>query len=309
MERILYFLKGKTDGAKAFYLLGPTIFFWLLVWGFPLLSGVLLSFFHWVGAASAPRFNGIGNYVRFFSEPVYYLALWRSVWIGLLATTITVVGGFAAALLMNMPLKGNGLYRVLWYVPAVASVAATTQVINIFIDPISGILNRLLRDWFDVPAVAWQFSLFWSVAFIVLYSVWKGIGYTALIWLAGLKSIDPTLYEAASIDGAGRTNKFWHITLPGLKPIATFIIITGIIGAVQIYEQVLFITNGGPLGQTEVLVTRILKDTFYGFNLGMASTSSVVLAATILVFVVVYFRMTVDSTRSSRRWKARGTHE
>lgn len=259
--------------------------------------GFVLGFFQWVGLADTPKFIWFDNFISFFNNPVYTDALWRSIWLGGLVTVITLSAGFGAALLMNMPLFGKGFYRSIWYIPAVTATVATTQVFNIFLDSNNGVINNILKSMGKDPIV-WQYSVGWGIFWIVVYSVWKGVGGAALIWLAGLQSVDLTLYEAAEIDGAGRWDKLRYVTMPGLKPIATYIVITNLIAAIQIYEQVLFITNGGPYGQTEVLVFRIYRDGFWDFNLGMAGASSLIMALIIITVTVMYYNW---STKSDRR--------
>ncbi|SFT15982.1 carbohydrate ABC transporter permease [Paenibacillus sp. BC26] len=292
------FTKKHRDAIIATVILGPMILWWLVLSGFPILFGFLLGFFEWIGIAGSPKFVGIDNYIRFFQDPLYYNALWRSIWMGGLVTVVTLTAGFGAALLMNMPLFGKGVYRSIWYIPAVTSAVATTQIFNILLDTNNGVINNFLKSIGKEPII-WQYSVFWGVFWIVVYSVWKGVGGAALIWLAGLQSVDPTLYEAAEIDGAGRWGKLMNVTLPGLKPIATYIVITSLIGAIQIYEQVLFMTNGGPYGQTEVLVFRIYRDAFWDFNMGMAGASSLVMAVVVFVVTVLYYRWSTNSDRSN----------
>ncbi|SDX46858.1 carbohydrate ABC transporter permease [Paenibacillus sp. CF384] len=292
------FTKKHRDAIIATVILGPMILWWLVLSGFPILFGFLLGFFEWIGIAGSPKFVGIDNYIRFFQDPLYYEALWRSIWMGGLVTVVTLAAGFGAAMLMNMPLFGKGVYRSVWYIPAVTSAVATTQIFNILLDTNNGVINNFLKSIGKEPIV-WQYSVFWGVFWIVVYSVWKGVGGAALIWLAGLQSVDPTLYEAAEIDGAGRWGKLMNVTLPGLKPIATYIVITSLIGAIQIYEQVLFMTNGGPYGQTEVLVFRIYRDAFWDFNMGMAGASSLVMAVVVFAVTVLYYRWSTNSDRSN----------
>jgi multiple sugar transport system permease protein len=282
------------DALIAAVILSPMFLFWLFVSGFPTLFGFFLGFFEWVGLTDTPNFVWFDNFVSFFKNPVYTDALWRSIWLGGLVTAVTLLAGFGAALLMNLPLFGKGVYRSIWYIPAITSTVATTQVFNIFLDTNNGVINNFLRSIGKEPIV-WQYSAGWGIFWIVVYSVWKGVGGAALIWLAGLQSVDPTLYESAEIDGAGRWGKLRYVTLPGLKPIATFIVITSIIGAIQIYEQVLFITNGGPYGQTEVLVFRIYRDGFWDFNLGMAGASSLIMAVLIIAITVLYYNWSTNS--------------
>ncbi len=298
---------GRKDGLIAAIILTPMILWWLVLSGFPTLFGFVLGFFEWIGISDSPKFVWFDNYVRFFQDPLYYQALWRSIWMGGLVTSITLIAGFGASLLMNLPLFGKGVYRSIWYIPAVTSTVATTQIFNILLDTNNGVINNVLVSLGKEPIV-WQYSVFWGVFWIVVYSVWKGVGGAALIWLAGLQSVDTALYEAADIDGPGRWAKLMNVTLPGLKPIATYIVITSLIGAIQIYEQVLFMTNGGPYGQTEVLVFRIYRDAFWDFNLGMAGASSLIMAVIVFTATVFYYRWSTESDRrtTSNRNRRRG---
>lgn len=287
--------KISKDALIALVLIGPSIIWWGITSALPLTVGFLLGFFEWIGLNSKPKFVWFNNYIRFFTDEYYYMSFLRSVWIGLLCMAITVVLGLLVALLLNMKIKLRGLYRTIWYIPAVTATVATTQIFNMFIDPNTGVVNNILKD-LGMSPVAWTMSTFWGIVWIVIYSAWKGIGGSALIWLAGLQSIDTNLYEAAKVDGANKMQIFNNVTIPGLRPIASYILITGIIGAVQIYEQVMFITGGGPFGTTEVLVYRIMRDAFWDFNFGMAGSSSMVLACFVFIFSVKIFK---NQTRES----------
>lgn len=293
-DRSIKRTRRRNDGFHATILLAPFVGWWVIASGLPTLFGFFLGFFKWQGISGYPQFVGIQNYVVFFTNPLYFQALFRSVWLGLLCVATPTVVGFFIALLMNLPIKGKGIYRTIWYMPGVTAPVVVAQMFGIFTNPVNGILNNFLQNNLHMQPVMWNYSFLWGVIFIVLYSLWGGVGGSAILWLAGLQSIDPQLYEAASIDGANRWNLIRHITLPGLKPITAFIMITGFIGAVQIYQQVLFITDGGPFGQTEVLVDLIFKDAFLNFNLGMAGASSVVLLCVVFVFAIIYFRMITD---------------
>lgn len=290
--------KRNQDAIIAAVILIPLFAFWLLVSGFPTVFGFFLGFFHWVGLNDTPTFVWFDNFIAFFKDPLYTGALWRSIWLGVLVTAVTLLSGFGGAMLMNMPLMGKGIYRSLWYVPAVTSTVATTQVFNMLLDTNNGVINNILKAMGKDPII-WQYSVGWGIFWIVVYSVWKGVGAAALLWLAGLQSVDPVLYEVAGIDGAGRWQKLKAVTLPSLKPIATYIVITSVISAIQIYEQVLFITNGGPYSQTEVLVFRIYRDGFWDFNMGMAGASSVIMAAVVIVVTVFYYRWSTNSDKQN----------
>jgi multiple sugar transport system permease protein len=279
-----------TDGRKAAAILTPMIIWWILAAGFPMAFGFVLGFFEWRGVVANPRFIGIENFIKFFQTPLYREILWRTVWLGILTTVVTSAAGFGVALLMNLPLKARGAYRSLWYIPAVTSTVAISQVIAILIDPFNGPLTRwfVSNGWVPINFVD---GSTWGYIVIVIYSIWKGVGGSALLWLAGLQCVEPVLYEAAQVDGANTLQKFLHITVPGLRPIFTFIVIMGMIGALQIYEPVAFITNGGPLNGTMVLTLKIVKDGFFNFNFGMAGTSSMVLAVISFAASATYYTL------------------
>ena len=126
------------------------------------------------------------------------------------------------------------------------------------------------------------------VFWIVLYFVWQRVGPATIIWLGGLQGIDPSLYEAAKVDGANFWQQVRYITIPGLKFIAMYILLTGIIGAMQMFDVVMFISKGNPFGQTDVLMYRIYRDGFINFNLGMAGAESLVLGLVTIFFALGY---------------------
>lgn len=289
------------DSFIALVILGPMIFWWLVVCGFPFFFNIVLTFLSWADLGKLPTFAGLNNLITFFSSD-YYITPWlNSMWIGGLGMLLSILLAFGVAMLMNLPLRFKGMYRAMWYVPAVTSVCATTQIIMIFIGSSPGILNSVLKKIDPgFSSIPWGLITSWGIFFIIMYTVWKNIGLYALLWLAGLKSIDPVLYEAACIDGANAWKRFIHIVIPGLKPISTYIILTGAISAMQIYEQVMFITDGGPYGSTEVLVTRILKNAFIDHNLGMAGTSATVLTLTVMVFAIAYFKFMTKPEKGER---------
>lgn len=281
------FFHKHRDGIVAAVILVPLIGWWFVISGGPMLFGLILGLFDWHNVLDTPKWNGIQNFITFFQDPNYRLVLWNSVWIGTLTAFITNLLGFGAGLLMNLPIRGRGFYRTVWYVPAVTSGAAITQIFNMWLEPNQfGLINNILQKLGFSPII-WQYSTGWMIFWIVFYTVWRGIGISAILWLAGLQSISPQLIEAAKIDGAGRWGCFRHVTIPGLRPFITYIAITACIGAVQIYEQVLFISGGGPFGSTNVLMSQIYKDAFIDFNLGMAGAGSFILAFVIFGLVLV----------------------
>jgi len=270
--------------------MGPFLAYFLVFGAFPIAFGFLLGLFRWIGVDTAPKFCGLANYFHFFKEPMYMLALWRAFYMGSLVMIVNIGVGFGGALLLNLHIRGRGVFRTIWYIPVITSTVATSQMFLIFIDPSAGIANRVLQQ-IGLTPITWFYSTFWMVVWIIIYSSWRGIGRAAILWLAGLQAIDPGLYEAAKIDGAGAWKRFWHITIPSLKLIAIFVFITGFIGALQIFGPVLFISQGGPWGTTEVIIYRVFRDFYGDFNFGMAGAGALVITLIIVAFSIATFRL------------------
>lgn len=276
-------------GITAAIILTPMLAWWVVSYGFPTLFGFVLGFTEWKSVNATPKFIGFDNFITFFSNSQYLDVLWRTVWLGLTCTVLTVLLGFGAAMLMNMNIKGKGVYRSLWYIPAVVSTVAVSQLIGIFFNPMYGVVNQYLVQHGHQPIIL-ATSAEANLILIIVYSVWKGVGSNALIWLAGLQCVDPVLYEAAALDGASSFKRFVHITIPGLRPIVTYVVITSIIGALQIYEPVAFISNGGPQRGTMVLALQAINEGYFNYNFGMAGACAMVLAVCVFAMAVPYYK-------------------
>ena len=277
------------ENRVAWLLLAPILLYFVVFQGFPIAFGILIGFTNWVGVRTAPTFAGLSNFVRFFTDPFYLRTLWNAFYIGALVMFFNVTIGFMGAYLLNAPMRGRTLIRSIWYLPAVTAPVATTQIFLMFIDPSSGIANRVI-EMFGGQAIAWGYSTGWMVFWIVVYSSWRGIGTAMILWLAGLQSIDPVFYEVADIDGANPWQKLISVTLPSLRNITTFVFITGFIGVLQIFEPVLFISQGGPFGTTDVIVHRVFRDFYGDFNFGMAGAGALVITIIIFCFSLLMLR-------------------
>lgn len=282
----------KKEALLAYSIIGPIYLWFLILIIVPIGIGIFISFTEWNGLASHPTWVGLRNYSTFFSSTDYLLSLWRQIWIGGLGFVANTVIALVLALLLNIPMKLRGLFRSTFFVPSISSVATTTAVVIALLNPQSGPLNRALQS-LGMEPIVWSYSTFWMVFWITAYNLWRSVGPTAIVWLAGLQSIDPTLYEAARIDGANRIQLIRYVTLPGLRPIASYIVITGLIGSMQMWDSVMFLTRGGPVGHTDVLMYRIYRDGLESFNMGMSGASSMVLGAATLLLTFIYIQFFV----------------
>ncbi len=282
----------RKEALLAYSIIGPIYIWFAIVIIIPILLGIFISFTEWNGLTSRPHWIGLRNYKTFFTSSDYLISLWKQLWIGGVGFAANTLIAFILALMLNVPMKLRGLFRSTFYVPNVASVATTTAVIIALLNPQSGPLNKFLES-LGLNPVIWSYSPFWMVFWITAYGVWRGVGPTAIIWLAGLQSIDPTLYEAGKIDGANRFQLIRYVTLPGLRPIASYIVITGLIGSMQMWDSVMFISRGGPVGATDVLMYRIYRDGLESFNMGMSGASSMVLGFVTMILTVIYIQFIV----------------
>ncbi|MCD9021541.1 carbohydrate ABC transporter permease [Cohnella silvisoli] len=284
------FLLRNREPLLALAIIGPFLLWYLIINLFPLVTGFLLGFMEWNGLTASPKWVGLNNLKVFFETPSYLSSLWKQLYIGLLCLTVNVAVAFFLALLLNMPLRGRGFFRSAFYIPSITSVATTTAVLLSLLQPQGGGLNGFLET-IGMNPIIWTYSPFWMTFWIVVYYTWRSVGPTAIIWLAGLQSIDPTLYEVGKIDGAGRWQLIRYVTIPGLRPIAAYIMITGIIAVMQMWDLVMLISRGGPTGATDVLAYRVYRDGLQSFNLGMAGASSLVLGVLTLLLSFVYLRI------------------
>jgi ABC-type sugar transport system permease subunit len=268
----------------------PIIIYFALFTVYPVLFGTVLGFLDWRNIMKPPRWNGVGNFVRYFTSRHYRFAFFNQLYIGVLCVVSVLGTSLGVALLLNIPLRGRGFFRTIWYIPAVTSTVATSMIFGAIMDPNMGPIVFFLQKFGHQP-INWWATRFWMIVWILIYNGWRSIGPSALLWLAGLQGIDRQLIDAAEVDGANKKQLFWHITLPGLRPIATYVLVVSFMGSVTILEPIMFISGGGPYGQTNVAMYQLVTDAFYDFNLGMAGANSLILSVIALIFAVVNYRL------------------
>lgn len=275
---------------EAWSVLGPVMLYMFIFTILPMLVVIYLSFTEWNGFRGWPTWIGIKNYLIFFTDRYYLQSLWQTFYIGVIGLSLGIILAFFLALLLDQPIRGQGIYRVMWYIPVVTSFAVMSQILLVVLNPIDGQLNQFLLS-VGLPRVDWQLSTFWMVFWVITFGLWKSLGVNALLFLAGLQSIDISLYAAAKIDGANAFQRVFYITLPLLRPIFSFVLVIGVIGMFQIFEPILLITKGGPSGSTNVIVYQLYKDAFTNFRFGMASVGSVVVLIMSLLGAILSLKL------------------
>ena len=239
-------------------------------------------------------FVGLENYVRVFTDRIYRRVLLNTASFAGAMLFIRLPLSLLIALIMNAKIRGQSIYRAIIFTPSLTSTAAIAILWIWIFDPGFGLLNSLLA-LIGINGPGWLSSTSWALPAIILMSIWKGVGYDAVIYLAGLQSIPQSLYEAARIDGASPLQIFRYITFPLLSSITFFLTITVVINSFQIFDAVAVMTQGGPLHSTNVYVYYLYQQAFQYFDMGCASAMAVNLLALILGLTIMQLRL-------SERW-------
>jgi multiple sugar transport system permease protein len=250
----------------------------------------LMSFTHW-DIITTPEWIWLENYITLWQSDLFWEVVWNTVYFILLAVPLSVVASLALALAANTTLKGIVFFRTAYFLPVVSSMIAVALVWSWIYNPEYGLLNYLLDLFFGIRGPAWLDSTSWALPAMVIVTVWKGLGYSMVIFLAGLQNIPQDLYHAATIDGAGVWKKFRHITLPMLSPTTFFVIVITLINSFQVFEQTYVLTKGGPANSTLTMSYYIYQNAFQFFQMGKAAALSYVLFAAIFVVTLIQFRI------------------
>lgn len=225
-----------------------------------------------------------------WNDPRFWAALQHTVEFTVATTPLLVVGGLAMALLVNRKGRGSGFYRTAFFLPYVLPVSVVTLIWIYLLNPDRGLV-AWVTDRLGISAIDYLNEPSTALPAVILTTVWWTVGFTMILFLAGLQDIDPSLYEAASLDGAGRWDSFVHITVPGLKRVTVLVVVSQVIASFQIFGQVYLMTQGGPGDSSLVLIQHVYESGIRDSALGYASALSLVLLAVILVVSLAQLKL------------------
>lgn len=284
--------RKRTNTLIAYSFIAPNFIGFAVFTLVPILMAVALSFMQWNGSGvQAPKFIGLNNYAKLFSDARFIKSFWNTIIYSVVTAPLTMVCALMLALVLNMKFKGRAFFRTITFFPYVASMVAVTAVWNYLFSPTLGPINQFLISIGIANPPGWATDTNWAMIDIIMFSVWKNMGYYMVMYLAGLQSLDPALTEAAEIDGAGKVKTFFHIVLPQLAPVTVLVTIMVTIQCFKVYDIILMITAGGPGTTTYVLVYYIYEVAFKNWNLGYASAISIVLFVMVLIVTIVQFKV------------------
>ena len=277
------------DNVVGYLFVAPLIFGLIVFTYGPVLAAFGLSFTKG-DYISTPQWIGLDNYTRLLNEDLFWKSLVNTLYYVVGVVPASLFLSLLLAMAMNQKLRGIVFFRTVFFLPTITSTVAISLMWLWIYNPEFGVLNFLLKQ-IGLRGPAWLSSPTWAMPAVIIMSIWRGLGYNMLIYLAGLQGIPDVFYEAAEIDGAGRFAKFRHITIPLLSPTTFLLLILGMIGAFQVFEYTYVMTGGGPIYSTLTLVLHIYNNAFRNFEMGYASALAYVLFFILLLLTLIQFRL------------------
>jgi multiple sugar transport system permease protein len=284
----------RREELTAWLFISPIVLGILIFQFYPTLFSFYISFNQW-NLLSPPKWIGLNNYVELFTIDRFFKNTMINTATYALATVFAGLAlGLIFAVLLNQDIRGKYLYRAIYFVPVIAPTVAVALLWQVLYDPNFGVFNGLLR-MVGIHGPNWLGNTTWAMRSIIFEAIWAGLGFTILIFLAGLQGISQEYYEAAEIDGANAVQKFFFITMPLLSPTTFFLLVTGVIGSFQVFDIPFVMTGGGPANSTQMVVMYLYNNAFVIQKMGLAA------AVAFIVFVVIII-LTFLNFRISKRW-------
>ncbi len=279
------------ENVAAYIFLSPILLFFAVFFAFAVGFSVWISFKQWnmlISPIDAPSI-GFDNYSSLFSDPLFTASLFNTIVYAFTTTVaILVLSLLIAAALNNI--KNAAIWRFIYFAPSITPAVAVGMIWGYLYNPSRGIVNEVL-GWLGVPAHNWLTDPRYALMAIIITAVWAGMGASILIFTAGLKAIPQSYYDAAKIDGASRIKMFWAITLPLLKPTILFLLITGMIGAWQVFDLIYMMGANAPASSVQVISLYIYNTAFVNLQMGRASAAAMILFVIVLIITLFILRI------------------
>jgi multiple sugar transport system permease protein len=261
---------------------------------FPILSSFMLSFTSYSGSFANTKLVGLHNYKLIFSDPKFWKSLSVTMVFVFFSVIFQLLLGFMFAVILNSKIRGRIIFRALLFLPVVLSNIAVCMAFLFIFHPGAGPMNNFLKS-IQLPQLQWLADKNTALLTIIIVFIWQSFGYYMIIFLSGLQSINPTLYEAADMDGASPFRKFVSVTLPGISPVVFFSMIIALINAFKVFDHVYVMTGGqyggGPADSTRVLAFDIYRNGFLFWQISKGAAESVVLFIIVLIITVIQLRL------------------
>ncbi len=285
---------GFHEGAAPYLFLAPGFLLFGLVVLYPIARAFQISLHKWAfvpGVAS--DFIGLDNYARAIHDPIFWRALTNTGVYMAVTVPAQIVIGMAVAVLLDARMPARAFFRTIYYLPVVTSWVVVSLLFRYLFLTNGGLINWVLHDGIHVTPhnIDWLGHRWTAMAAISVLGVWKGIGWSMVIFLAALQHVSRELHEAAAVDGASAWRRFRAVSLPAIRPVVAFVFVMLVIGGFNVFISVLLMTRGGPLDETQVLLTYMYQQAFSFLDFGYGSAVAFTLTVIVLVLSVAQLRL------------------
>lgn len=254
----------------------------------PIVIAFVLSFFDWNGFSS-PVFTGFQNFKAVFTDPDTAIAIKNTLLYSVIYVPCSIVLSLGLAILLNKA-WGKMFYRAVFFLPQIVTSVGIAVVWSWIYQPQFGILNMILK-FFGIQGKEWLRDPSTAMGAVIVMSIWWGLGYNIVLFLAGLQNVPRTYVDAAKIDGANERQVFFNITVPLISPTTLLVTITTMINAFQVFDQMFLLTSGGPAKKTYTMAMHIYQTAFKSYELGKASTAALILFFVVVAVSVIQFKL------------------
>lgn len=285
---------------EAYLFLLPSFAGFLIFTALPILGSLALSFARW-NLLTPPQFIGLANYTQLIGQdPIFRRVAWNTAFFIATIVPSQIILSLLFAVALNQPIRGVKVYRLIYFMPVVATIVAAALVFQWMFNRDFGIISAViwkLGEWTGLPISPpdWLNSTVWAKPAVVILTLWKNMGFSIVIYLAGLQAIPKELYDAAEVDGASAWQRFRYVTVPMVSPTTFFLAVILMIGAFQLFSEPYVMTRGGPAQATLTIVYYIYQNAFEFGRMGKA-------AAIAWVLFIFIFAFTFLQVRLQRRW-------
>ncbi len=276
-----------------YLMLAPVLALFAYIRVYPIVRTFIMSFYKWDFTAKLHPFIGLSNYINMFSDERFLEALLNTTWFSVATVILSILAALPLSAILAGRTRWSPFYQAIYFLPYITPMVPVAVAWKWIYDPVHGILNYFL-SLVGISPVGWLVYPNTAMWAIIIMSVWKVIGYNMVLFMVGIKNIPNVYYEAAEIDGASGLAAFRYITMPLLKPILLFVIVTSTINAYNVFTQVYVMTLGSqsaPGSALRVLVYDIYQNGFNFFKMGYASAEAVVLTMIVLILTLAQFRV------------------
>jgi len=276
------------DTIAGYLFIGPMLILTTMLVIIPILLSGVISFSDWnfIAGLEGLRFIGFDNYVQLFQDESFHRSLLNNI-IMVAVVPVTMFLALVLAVLIDKATYFKTFFKVIYFMPFISSFVAIALLWRVLYHPTNGPINNFLRAiGIDNPPM-WLADPNYALLSVMIIMVWTSLGFSLVIYMAGLQGIPKDLYEAANVDGASLLRQFFNITIPMLTPTTFFLLITGVVGSFKVFDLIMVLTNGGPAGSTSVIVFYLYEVAFINLESGYASAMGIVLLFLILLLTLI----------------------